>query len=292
MPEISTRRLKLCTAFLDDCYALYDGHDLPSRANVVEQYLTPEGQATYSLMYFAKSVGCWWAIRDLVGVQRCKQVVSVGAGPMLCLMGWYFEQPPTAGDEIHALDFLDWAHVRNFPSHAALTKDILGGVRCKYHGGRYIPPESLPPQCVRTTVQPVNAVSTASFSPDATVLVPMLLNHIVGAEEPMASAQDLVAWFIDLAARVERIIIVDIELFKAPLLWRQLEAFTGLPEPEEEQPLLKFADRSRRFEPCYPDATFKYGPESTRRTGIRAPQFCEVTACMFERGRGWRWLSK
>lgn len=288
MASIPADRLELCTTFLDDCYQLYDGHDLPSRANVVEQYLPPSGQAKYSIMYFAKSVGCWWAIRDLVSVQRCRQVVSIGAGPMFCLMGWYFAQPPTAGDQIYALEYLDWAHVRGFPSHLDLVKDILGAVPCDYREGRYIPPGSLPPQCARAPIQLSKPVSTSSFSRDATVLVPMLLNHLVGSEDPLQTTRDLVVWFGDLAARVERIIIVDIEGYKAPDLWRQLEAFTGLTDP----PVLSFADRSRLFAPCYPGTTFRFGPESSRRTGIRSPQFCEVTACMFERGRGWRWLTR
>ena len=284
---VPERRLLLCKNFLDDCYTQFDGVDLPSRGNVVDSYIAPKNQVAYSVMYFAKYVGCWSAVRELLGGAGADAVYSIGCGPMFCLMGWYFDQPPSPGDKVIALDYLPWGHVRGFASHEALLSDILSPVEPQVASGLYFPRE-LPPQCSRVIVPTSRPIDPSRIVEGATVLFPMVLNHLVGSASPMVDVESLVAWFRVLEQRAGRIIIVDMENGKVPELWRRLEPLTGLRYPTE----FGFSSYSGRLAPSYGDHECPgKPPESERRTGRAYPQFCVVTACIYESSRGWRWLS-
>ncbi|MCA9696777.1 MAG: hypothetical protein KC431_04555 [Myxococcales bacterium] len=281
---VDGRRLSLATQFLDDCYKQFDGQDLSSKGNVVRNYTSPATQVAYSVMYFAKHVGCWSALRELLN-DSASTVYSIGAGPLFCLMGWYFDRPPSEGDKIYGLDFLDWAHVRGLGSHQALLADVLDGAKPELPTGLYFPDE-LPPQC-HVGVGQNRAINAERICEGSTVLFPMVLNHLLGGADPVADTNSLFAWFRRLQQRAGRIVIVDMEATKVPELWQRLEPLTALSGP----PLFQFRAHSKRLSPCYGNHEISgRPPESERRTGIRYPQFCQVTACTFERSRGWRWL--
>lgn len=100
--EISGTRLALCKAYLDDCYDGYGG-EINAFDHTIAYYLKHEIQASYSVMYFAKSVGLWWGVRDMLGVDDDSAVVSIGAGPLFCVMGWFFGRPPVGEQMVCAV---------------------------------------------------------------------------------------------------------------------------------------------------------------------------------------------
>ncbi|PRQ03749.1 hypothetical protein ENSA5_12990 [Enhygromyxa salina] len=291
--EISEDRLELCRVFLDDCYAEHDDRsDFRGHENTVQTYTHPVNQATYSVMYFAKSVATWWAIRDLVepvGTPSSTRVVSVGAGPQFCLMGWFFDQPPIPESKLWALDALDWSWVRKLSSHARLLEDIIGPTELKTYSGYHFPADA-PPQCSARRTRPVEA---RSFPEGSTVLLPMVMNHIVGLIDPVADTSSLARWFEDLQARVERVVLVDMKHEHSTKdFWQVVSSVLGL---AGRPPVISFQDYGGSFAPCYRDRLLPEGrgvQERRRRTGLRWNSFTQVTACWFEADSGWRWLSR
>ncbi len=291
--DIEAGRLELCRAFLDDCYRRWDGREIKSRDNTVWTYSRAECQVSYSIMYFAKYVGCWSAIREAVDHHvrlGPAVVVSLGAGPQFCLMGWYFDRPPRVGDLVLAVDILDWRHVCAMESHRSLLRDVLVEADSGYIDGVHFP-DSLPSQCQVVAVKSATDPFDLGRIPfGATVLLPMVLNHIVDPDLP-AQVRRFSTWLRLLEGRAGRIVIADLDSSANDTtnFWREIASMTGL---TEHPPVFEFADNSARFAPCYPDTLFEYAPERERRTGIKFPRFCRVSGCVFDRGRGWRWLTR
>lgn len=286
MGRLDAHREGLCREFLASCYARWDKWEIDSQDNLVSTYLRADKQYAYCVMYFAKYVGCWAALREAVDArfeERSPDVVSLGAGPLFCLLGWQFERPPAG--LIRAIDVLDWRAIRGLVSHRALCEDVLG-TALDYREGVFFPDER-PPQC--STIRARGALDLATGVPeDATVLLPMVLNHLVGAGAPMSVAP-LASWLRELEQRAGRIVIADMPAPEAPDFWSRLrQAIPTLGDPPAP---FGFEASSARFERCYPPAEFGRGPEGRRRTGLRAPQFCRVTACVFDRASGWHWLT-
>jgi hypothetical protein len=68
--------------------------DLPY-AQLVSNYHAPEGQLRYVHMYAAKYIGLWSALRRELRWDdwKSRDLVSIGAGPMLGLLGWCLNEP-------------------------------------------------------------------------------------------------------------------------------------------------------------------------------------------------------
>jgi len=287
--KIEAERLELCRAFLDDCYAGWSGEDIPSTANTVLTYEDHGQQLTYCIMYFAKYVGCWSRIRKAVeppGTPPAKHLVSLGAGPLLCVAGWYFDRGPKPWSTVTAVDALSWSDVLDLESHHALLRHILGSVRVDYIHDVYVP-DVMPPQCELVNVN-MDAFDIESIPDGATVLLPMLLNHMLGSSQPM-DVVDVASWFRKLEQRAGRIVIVDLDSTARDTqgFWDSAKKAVKI---KGEPSAFTFLEDSSRFSAAYPEAIYQRVPESERRTGIKWPRFCQVSGCVFERVKGWRWL--
>jgi hypothetical protein len=285
---ISARRRRLCKTFLDACYERYDGNDIPTKGNFVGNYQDPDYQATYSVMYFAKSVGCWRYIRELVDSQcdDASHVLSIGAGPQFCVMGWFFDHPPAPETSVWAFDYLTWGWVRRLDAHGDLLGDILVDAAFKTFPRTYFP-EDMPPQCasVGGAAKPIPAQRVPEGS---IVLLPMVLNHILGDIDRVSATTSLEEWFRALEDRAGKIVLVDMQSDgDTQGFWTQVGTLVGL--SGRPRSVSGFRDLTREFAPCYPDTVYKFRPENTRRVGT-SYKFCQVAGAVFEQGRGWRWL--
>lgn len=213
--------------------------------------------------------------------------MSLGAGPLLCVLGWFFDRGPSL-EHVIAVDVLPWSGVRGLRSHGDLLDEVIGSASLEYMDGIFIP-HVLTPQCgvVDGRLRPLNL---QVIPEGATVLLPMLLNHLLGANGPMSVA-DLTPWFRELEQRAGRIVAIDLdsEAKDTGDFWAAVKELFGL---RGAPPVVRFVEASTRFEPCYPETTYARVPESRRRTGLMAPQFCKVTGCVFDHERGWRWLER
>lgn len=213
----------LAQQFLLECSSVYQtgdqSEDLPS-FQPISAYLAADAQLKYSHMYFAKSVGLWRELRQLPGLGS-GPVVSIGAGPCLCLFGWFWDSPPAATQQVMAVDALDWRHVRALPGHRALAGTLLGS-GFQYFDGRHVPDGVAPPQVS-------GAAQTAPFlvpwvPPGSTVLAPFLMNHMLGASSPTPNPADVFRWLHDVGQRAQDVLIVDMPCDVAGGLWSTLGA--------------------------------------------------------------------
>lgn len=279
---VDARAIGLSRAFLDDLYAEWGGRDLESRDNIVSRYATRNGQVTYGIMYFAKSVGCWTRLRSRVDVDHSQPVISIGAGPMFCLLGWFARTRPTA--KVYARDYLSWHHIRSLPSHKALADAVVGEVDYRQ---RFFP-RTKTPQCTSAGASRATYLDATKLPRGATVLLPMALNHVLGEHQPTPDIEELASWFRDLESKAGTVILVDMPRNRAPEIWQQLEQITGL---APGAPVFSFRTESMRLSACYPDRTVRKAPENERRTGITWQTFPRASGCVFRSGVGWNWLT-
>jgi hypothetical protein len=179
-----TKRMKYARSLLKRCESSYTNcdkfEDIASADNTVATYRKRKGQKKYTHMFFAKQVSCWRRVRKMIDADNDGPVVSVGAGPCLCLLGWFWDIPPDDRQRVIAYDLLRWKFLRGYSSHKRLVREVLGPAKLSYESGRYFPEKS-PPQAEGTARR-------APIAPDdipkgSTVLLPYVLNHVVGCCE-------------------------------------------------------------------------------------------------------------
>lgn len=277
----------LCTSYLDDCYQRYAGEIGPFD-NTIANYSKPEVQASYSVMYFAKSVGCWRGLRRLTARDETpSHIISIGAGPMFCIMGWFFDQPPKDEQEVSAIDAIPWAGVRGLPSHVDLLTDILGGKKPRYLSGEVFPDGGTPQA---SSVGITKHIRAGAVPKGATLFLPMVMNHVLGYQAPLGKKEPLVAWLREIEKRVGRIVLVDMQYEpRTQVFWSDVGEVLGINGPP---PTINFREESVRFRRCYRDRQLAEGrrPECDRRTGFAYRQFCAFSGAVFEPQFGWRWL--
>lgn len=239
---------RYATALLADCAAAY-----PSSASIqddlgsvqrVETYASREAQLKYTHMYFAKSVGLWRELRRLS--LGSGPVVSIGAGPCLCLLGWFWESAGRPDQEVVAVDALGWEHVRSLPSHSDLLAEVLGN-DFTYLAGRHVPDGPPPPQVL--DIGPTMAFAPEEIEPGSTVLMPFLLNHLLGVAAPVPDAPEVFDWIRRVRMRASEVFIVDMPSDVAQGFWGHAAAgFTTLNSPK-----VQVAAGASEFASLYPD---------------------------------------
>lgn len=282
---MTPNRQALITALLRRCFTAYqDGlGDIPSWGNTVETYLNPNNQLKYVHMYCAKYIGCWRWIRKAMATPADGPVWSIGAGPCLCLMGWFFDNTPTTMQDVVSMDLAPWSELLQLPEFGALFYDIFKDARSvRFEHPRFFP-DQLPPQGVVAPLIGARPISPTDIPADATVLLPMVLNHVLGATQPHPQPGLVFSWLRAVAGTVRRVIVVDMPHDRTSEFWSNLWRGLGLVAPP--QPVtFNFASYAKEFSSCYD------GESSLLRTGLRYPQFCNLSGMIHTRGVGWQYF--
>jgi hypothetical protein len=195
-------------------------------------------------------------------------------------MGWFWDTPPRDQDVV-ALDLAPWDGVRTLTEWYPLIQEVLRGVRSGAYDCPRFFPAALPPQGNLTALGNPRAIDPAEIPEGATVLLPMVMNHLVGGVDPHPRPDLVFSWLRDVAARTRRVIIVDMPHDRTPGFWATLWSGLGYLVPPTSR-TFQFATDAAEFSVAYPNND---GP---RRTGILYPQFCTLSAAMHDRSTG-RW---
>ena len=272
------RRMSLAKQLLRDCSAAYPARgfrpDLDT-VQTVEHYNSSDGQLKYTHMYFAKSVSLWRDLRH--ESSGSGPIYSVGAGPCLCLLGWFWEDPPEEDREVFAIDALEWRHVRNLTSHRQLMDEVIGP-NFSYDAGRHIPDlaSGRPPEVA--VVPSTTPLAPVELAKDSTVLLPFILNHVAGVTSS-TPLTDVIGWLQRVAARVAEVFVVDMPHAAAPRFWPRLASELGV----TNEPTTRVASSASDFSTVYPsDAKWP-----TRRTNAK---MCRYTALAWRRG-AWTFIT-
>lgn len=251
--------------------------DLPSK-QTVQDYTKPEGQQAYVDMYLAKYLGLWRFLRAVLPDTGANGIVSIGAGPMFCLLGWFFDRAAQPHHSITAYDPLSWDHIRDLPEWLALRERVLGGAgSLSFGSGIFIPGPFLPPQLAEFTE--AKYLPAEQIPMGAEVFVPFVLNHLVGSEQSVADPEPIVTWLNRVRERASRVIVVDIPIrdYKPPF-WSW---FGPMIKARNEPKNLWFNDGCRDFVPAFEDED-----HGRRRCGVKYPQFA-TAVCMIGDSTGW-----
>jgi hypothetical protein len=283
---IAHDRHSLVTALLNKCYEVYrvDPGDISTFGNTIETYLYPNNQLKYVHMYFAKYVGCWRWVRQCLGFPGDGPVWSIGAGPRLCLMGWFFDAAPTADQEIVALDIAPWREFRDLSEYKSLRNHVFKGRRSYKGESLRFFPETLPPQGELPLLMGARPITPSEIPSDATVLFPMVLNHVIGAMAPHPQRESVFSWLQEVARRVNRVVVIDMQHdYRTGSFWDGLLKGLGLSAPSKLH-TFSFVPHAAEFCGCYS------GGEGPRRTGLKYAQFCVLSGLVHTRKDGWRYF--
>lgn len=270
----------------DKVYNTYSpNEDIPTFGNTVETYAPAANQWKYINMYFAKYVGCWRWVRRTLQLSADGPLYSVGAGPCLCVFGWFYDRPPAEGQTTVALDILPWNTIRSHQTFQQLLADVLGGrSHFTYKDYRFFPPQRPPQTIVSGGSNAARAICSTEFPEDAIVILPFVMNHLVGATMPHPQSATVFSWLEDVRRRVRRIVLVDMQHdAKTEKFWNQITQGLGLGDAGGYR-TFDFSAEMREFSDCY-SSEF----QGQRRTGIKFPQLCRASGMVGERS-GWRWL--
>lgn len=279
-PRLPTR-LDLSRALVRECEIVYrtggKAEDIASTANTIATYQNGINQLKYIHMYFAKSVGLWRQIRYTLNVPNDGAVISVGAGPCLCLLGWFYDVAPDPAQAVRPVDVLDWAQARSLPAFQALCQDVFGPrTDYAYLHGRYFP-QLRPPQAVG--LPELTAFAPCEIPVGATVLVPYVLNHLIGISEP-ALGRDVGQWLEEVRQRSRRVIIADMRADRAPVMWSKLQGLLGI----RQSPFVTHCSGLATFSSVY----------STRANwpARRTSQYMTGDTILVGTGEGWHFVRR
>lgn len=278
------QRIKLAESLLRECGQVYVtgdiGEDLSSRDNKVITYLDPEAQKKYVHMYFASYVSCWRELRKELSPGRTHEpVVSLGAGPCLCLMGWFYDFAPFDDQVVVAVDALDWLPIRRLDSFQNLMLNILKPKpQWRYLKNRYFP-ATIPPQVTDVQISrlPLSPVEINDIPDAATVLFPYVLNHVTGKYRPTRELDSLVDWLEQVRKRAARTVIVDMRSDRATEFWMQLQRLLGI----KGQPSVRTAN-PEYFRTCYE----RRANWPNRRTS----EYMKMDTAVLGTANGWTFL--
>jgi len=278
------------TALLSACEQAYQGrlepgNDIPSASNTITGYLQPGNQKKYVHMYFAKYVGCWRAICKRLKISGQYQLISIGAGPLLCCIGWLWDSNPSDSDVIvKAYDALTWEEVRSLSEFGALWQQ-LSPRSPDYEALRYMPDEIRPPQINGLTgAQPISVSEIGSGN---IVLLPSLLNHLVGRSNYVIRNQQ--RFIFDWIERVRRagntVVIADMPYRSDTVsFWERITTGLNAPPGSEE---LNFDFSTMVIEPAQ---FYSNSILIQRRMGL-TPDANKAAVLLGTAGTGWKWLS-
>src|SRR5262249_23068427 len=126
---------------------LYDPEECPElgSSQLVDDYAEPASRRTYFHYYAAKHMALWATVRRTLAWEQHESapLISVGAGPLLCLFGWCLYKPWKG--QVIEVEPLDWNPVRTNPNWRKARNHLLGDA-VKSLSGYYVPGPTLPYQ--------------------------------------------------------------------------------------------------------------------------------------------------
>ncbi len=194
--------------------------DLGRKQTVAAYSRSLDAMRRYTHMYAGKHVAAWAALRARLhwGDLCDRPLVSLGAGPMLCLAGWLHDHGPHP--DARAIDPLDWRPVTGTRGGQALQA-ALGHPRV--HRGVYAPMDAAAPPVQLAHLRGMRSLLPDDIPTGSVVLMPMMLNHLLDRGEiPAATWVRLVGMFAHLRETGCRIVIADLWDRKSTRLWAEL----------------------------------------------------------------------
>lgn len=283
-------QIKAAHQLLKVCEAVYRGvltpeQDIQTKDNVVETYADPIMQKKYVHMYFAKYVGCWRAIRKRLPISDQHKLVSIGAGPLLCCVGWHWDGTNfIEGATVKAYDLLGWHAVRRLPEFTSLWDQVFTGPP-QYIYPRYMPDGIRPPQAAM--IRDAEPICVSKIGSGKIVLLPSILNHLVGESRPVSSREQrhVFDWIESVREAGNTVVIADmLHRDNTARFWRRVT--TGLGAPAGGNDLnLDFAAEARNTAQAY-----SFGQQGRRRAGLSATA-TKAGVLWGSRRRRWSWLT-
>lgn len=244
----------------------------------VVHYAARVGQQRYAHMYAAKHLALWRGLRLVLDWQGGpnKHLTSVGAGPLLDIMGWCWDRS-FPGEKL-AIDPLGWEAVLGVPAWARAVDRLCGTVASRRPA--YVPHGPKPSQI--RAIDGAVPVFPDEFGQKDTVLLPFVVNHLLGPGGAVddAALRRLAGWLRSAAGRGARVAVADLYP-SMPELWMLLLKHLGL-RPHLPGPF-RFAGLAARFSPLYPANMADY------RTYASAPHGCTARVLVHDQGR-WRFV--
>ena len=115
----------------------------------------------------------------------------------------------------------------------------------------------------------------------AHVLMPFVLNHLVGRNAPLQGQEGLWRWLEAARSRASGIVIADIPADEGGSLWPSVQGGLGI---AEQPTTARFPDHVQPFASAFEDAE-----QGRRRCAIKYPKFAKAT-CLVGDSRGWRFV--
>ena len=249
-------------------------HDL-RRTQPVRVYQIPERQQRYAHMYAAKHLAMWSGLRLILNWKggESKRLVSIGAGPLLDMMGWCWDASFRA-DKV-AIDPVHWKHVLAVPAWARAVERLCGPI--SWSRPAYIPDGPKPSQI--STIQHAKPVASKELGEGDTLLLPFVVNHLLDSSGSVddGAIGRLAVWLKDVASRGARVAIADMHDPMDPL-WNTLLDHLGVRcRPRGN---FVFAGLMDRFAELYPPNAAGY------RTYTRYRNHC-VARVLVHDGKRW-----
>jgi hypothetical protein len=269
---LTPQRQALLTALIQHCTTGAQGAaPILGQVQLISQYNNAAEQCLYVESYLPKQVGCWRYIRQKVHPQQLTlPTISIGAGPRLCLWGWFFDVPPPDSTIIRAVDVLDWSVTRSAPFIQA-EWDVFGGATVSPETGLYFPEDFVATQCAK--LPGINPFISASITTPSWVLFPFVFGHLLDRDGKISLPQMAL-----LGQRVRKLLAADHVLIVvdkaagtkgADWFWTDLvERSFGYSMPQSI-PVFDFAAQAAEFAACYQDpAVGAYRIGTTRASGF------------------------
>lgn len=250
-------------------------------AQHVKDYATQDAQRRYVHMYAAKHLGAWMALREQLRGWNQGPLYSVGAGPLLCLLGWALERPWTG--PTMAVEPLDWSCIYDDPNWAAARAQLLGEVH--HWNGVFVPGPALPAQLsvLNSQGRAFQYLPPEQIPEGATVLMPFMLNHLLeNGAVPIWQAEQMAAWLQAAAARGIQIAMMDLHTDKVDL-WPSLTRQMGI--DQLARPIWSFAQVTKSLQDLY-----HFRPVGQFRASVRYPANSQAIVLLHDSERGWRFV--
>jgi hypothetical protein len=284
LPKITAAR-----QFLTACELVYGGvltpnNDIPSKANTVDTYANHDNQKKYVHMYFAKYVGCWRAIRKRAQVADQHNLVSIGAGPLLCCAGWFWDDATRGGGAtLRAYDILDWKGTIQMAEFSAFWSSIYTG-KMQYLASRYMPDGVRPTQTAK--IGGAQPIAVSEIGSGNVLLLPFILNHLVGSSESIkvGDQRHVFDWIEGMRRAGNTVVIADmLHRGDTAAFWQRVAAGLGAP-PGSGNHNLDFSVEATAIAKAYASG------QQNRRAGLipdakKAAVLCGTAAA------GWSWMT-
>jgi hypothetical protein len=249
--SMNPQRQALLTAVVQ--YSTQNGALPLGQVQRVADYSTAAGQLTYVENYLPKQLGCWRYVRRRLQPQQLEHpTISIGAGPRLCLWGWFFDLPPPTATVTRAIDVLDWSVTRAAP-FAQAEQDVFGGATLRVETGLHFPEDFASPQCM--TVPGIKPLLSAMLAEPSWILFPFLFGHMLDKDGKILVPQMALMGrrIRQLVTDGHTLIVVDKAAGSVGTNWfwsDLVEKTLGYSVPPAI-PVFDFRAEAAEFAPCY-----------------------------------------